>query len=382
MATTDPLTAQRQIMLSLAYLAYAGETLPPFPSPDAQIAALIDAALQNTAQYPVIANRWTRVWGPVTWAVPGSSGQDNLLYVAKATSPPTGLAQYAVAVRGTNGKVYLDWLIEDFDVLPMMPYPGNASGGSISESTNIGITILQQMVDPTSQQTLWQFLTSEMSALPQGTNATIAFVGHSLGAALSSTLALLARDTQSTWDPSGVATVTATNFAGPTAGDTTFAAYLAQAFAISGTVPSWWTSPSVTPASFCDFVRQPLDVAPLAWNQSTLVNVPSLYENIGVSLGWEDDAVATAIVTLINEYVGPNDYTQPNASAPQLTPMSDPNIPSKGAPEGLDTFAEEAEWQHSIAYAEILGCGSLVSSDNANVPPVVKKLHAAALANA
>ena len=71
MGQTDPLTAQRQIMLSLAYLAYAGELLPPFPSPDAQIEVLVDDGLTDTTQYPTIANEWTRVWGPVTWTVPG-----------------------------------------------------------------------------------------------------------------------------------------------------------------------------------------------------------------------------------------------------------------------------------------------------------------------
>jgi pimeloyl-ACP methyl ester carboxylesterase len=379
MATIDPLTAQRQIMFSLAYLAYAGEGLEAFPSPDATIASLVDDALLDTKHYPAIANQWTRVWGPVTWAVPGSQGQDNMMYVARATAPPFGYAQYAVAVRGTNGKVYLDWLIEDFDVLPMMAYSGNTSGGNISESTNIGITVLQQMVDPTSQATLWEFLAAEMRALPDGTAATVAFVGHSLGAALSSTLALLARDTQSAWDPASIATVTATNFAGPTAGDATFAAYLAQRFAIVGEGPSWWTSPSITPPSFCDFVRQPLDIAPLAWNQWTFVNAPSLYENIGVELGWGDGSVATTIVALINEYVGPKDYLQPNALAPELGSIADPDIPSN-APEGFTTFADEAEWQHTIAYAYLLRCEGVVSDDNANVPPVVTKLRAAALA--
>lgn len=137
----------------------------------------------------------------------------------------------------------------------------------------------------------------------------------------------------------------------------------------TGSVPSCWTSPALSTNSFADFVRQPLDIAPLAWNQSTLVNAPSLYDNVGVKLGLEDGFVATGIVTLINDYIGPNDYTQPYQSAPQLTPMSDPYIPSKGAPEGFTTFAEEAEWQHSVSYADILGCSSLVGGDNENVPP-------------
>jgi hypothetical protein len=373
MTSTDPLLAQRQIMFSLAYLAYAGESLPPFPPPDAQIAALIDAALQNTTEYPAIANQWARVWGPVTWTVPGANGQDNMMFVAKATAPPAGMAQYAVCVRGTNGQVYLDWLIEDFDVLPMVPWAAATStGASISESTNIGITVLQQMVDATTQQTMFAFLAAEMSALPPGTSATVAFVGHSLGAALSSTLGLLARDTQVSWDPKSAATVTATNFAGPTAGNAAFAAYLDSQFAITGDTPSWWTSPAVSPASFADFVRQPLDVAPQAWNQTTLNNVPEIYNGIGVNLGFEDGLVVATLVGLVNQYIGPNNYTQPNASAPQLGSMADPAI----QPGTVDftTLAEEVEWQHTSAYAELLGCSSLLGTETS--PPVVQKLRA------
>ena len=376
MASTDPLLTQRQIMFSLAFLAYAGETLPPLPNPDAQIAALIDAALQNTTEYPAIANQWTRVWGPVTWTVPGASGQDNGMFVAKATSPPAGMAQYAVAVRGTNGQVYLDWLIEDFDVLPMVEYSGaDLTGANISESTNIGITILQQMVDPASTQTMFEFLAADIAALPSGTSATVNFVGHSLGAALSSTLGLLARDTQTVWDPKGVATVTATNFAGPTAGNDQFASYLEGGFTIVGDTPSWWTSPDVSPPSFADFVRQPLDVAPQAWNQTTLNNVPNIYNGIGVDLGFEDGLVVSTAISLVNQYIGPNNYTQPYPSAPKLGSMADPAIP----PGTVDftTLAQEIEWQHTSAYAELLGCSSLLGSETA--PPVVQKLRTRSL---
>lgn len=374
MTSTDPLLAQRQIMFSLAYLAYAGEALAPFPPPDKQIAALIDAALQNTTEYPAIANQWARVWGPVTWTVPGASGQDNMMFVAKATAPPAGMAQYAVCVRGTNGQVYLDWLIEDFDVLPMVAWTA-ATGASISESTNIGITILQQMVDATSGQTMFAFLAAEMSALPSGTSATVAFVGHSLGAALSSTLGLLARDTQPSWDPKGAATVTASNFAGPTAGNAAFATYLEGQFAIPGNTPSWWTPPDVSPPSFADFVRQPLDVAPQAWNQTTLNNVPNIYDGIGVFPSIDDGLAIVTAVALVNQYIGPDNYTQPNASAPPLGSMADPAI----QPGTVDftTLVEEVEWQHTAAYAELLGCSSLLGSDTA--PPVVQKLRAASL---
>jgi len=48
--------------------------------------------------------------------------------------------------------------------------------------------------------------------------ASVCFTGHSLGSALSATLAFAMRDAQAQWDPTGKATVTTINFAGPTAG--------------------------------------------------------------------------------------------------------------------------------------------------------------------
>src|SRR3954471_15866735 len=103
-------------MLSFAYVAYVDELLPGIPSPDTQIQTDLETAISSSAATPIppIAGQWSLVWGPVTYTVPGSYYQDNMMYAVKlngANSP----AQYAVAVRGTNGKVLLDWLMDDFD---------------------------------------------------------------------------------------------------------------------------------------------------------------------------------------------------------------------------------------------------------------------------
>ena len=192
MATTY---TDQQIALCFAYLAYTDDLLTTgTPSLDAQIASDLNTSMSSTATIPIppIAGNWSLAWGPVSYTVPGALYQDNMMYVVQLTgaTPP----QFYVAVRGTNGAAELDWLLEDFDVLQMLPWPvgatGSAAVGNISESMSIGMNILLNMQDPATGDTLQQFLGGQMAGLPQTTTAgsvPICFTGHSLGAALAST---------------------------------------------------------------------------------------------------------------------------------------------------------------------------------------------------
>ncbi|MGH2396905.1 MAG: lipase family protein, partial [bacterium] len=310
---------QRQIMLSFAYVAYTDELLPGIPSPDAQIKTDIEAALSATATTPIppVAGQWSIVWGPISYTVPGSYYQDNLMYVVKLNGNGSP-AEYAVAVRGTNGKVLLDWLLEDLDIIQMMPWPlgssESATVGKISESTSIAVTILLNMVDAATGLTLLQFLTNEMSNLTVPL-AGICFTGHSLGATLSSTLALYVRENQSIWDPRSKAIVTAINFAGPTAGDQNFANYFNQRFAYTGTSRlTYWQPPSPL-ASYADCVRTSLDVAPRVWNATSMGTIEDIYlghllDDIYAPLGTSE------IIGYIKDATSANQFTQIQATQP------------------------------------------------------------------
>ncbi len=104
MADSIPNLAQRQIMLSFAYLAYCGEEIVT-PNPEAQILSLINAAMPNIP--PIASPKWAVVWGPVTYTTPGALYQDNLMFAAQNQSDPT---QIVIAIRGTNFVADLDWL--------------------------------------------------------------------------------------------------------------------------------------------------------------------------------------------------------------------------------------------------------------------------------
>lgn len=357
--------SQRQIMLSFAYAAYVDELLPGNPSPDAQIKTDIENAILSI---PPIANQWSVVWGPVSYTVPGAYYQENLMYVASLNGSSSP-AQYAVAVRGTNGKVELDWLLDDFDILQTMPWPlGSSSSsavGNISESTSIAVTTLLGMQDGTTGETLFEFLTSQMSSLPVA-NAGICFTGHSLGAVLSSVLALYARDNQSTWDPDSKAIVTTINFAGPTAGDSNFAAYFNKQFAYTGdsSLPYWQSPGGVT--SYADCVRNSLDVAPMVWNATSMPNIPDIYtghllHNIYPPLG------TTEIIKYIVDATSAHNYTQTQSSQDTLTGTF---IQKDDLPPGLNSNAwiAEAEYQHSDSYPTLLDVPALLNVFSSKTP--------------
>lgn len=359
-------------MLSLAYLAYIDELIPGIPSPDAQIKTDLINALSATATNPIppVAGQWDVVWGPTTYTVPGSYYQDNLMYVAKCNATGNGPAQYAVAVRGTNGKVLLDWLIEDADVVTMMPWPLGSSGsavkGMISESTSIGLTTLLTMKDATSGLSLFSFLANEMGNASI-TQAGICFTGHSLGSALASSLALYARDNQSTWDPSSKATVTTIHFAGPTAGDANFATYFDDAFAYTGAskLPYW--TPPVGLSSYADCIRNSFDVAPLFWNVTTLDDVSSMYD-------WHLVFPPLGTSEVIDDIIIPA-VTQQN-----YLRIQDSQADWEGAfvsQSPTDDYIAQVEYQHSDAYPILFNVPSLLTVFNSSIP---KKAPAALMA--
>lgn len=345
--------SQRQIMLCLAYLAYTDEFLPNSEGLDAQIKIDLTAGLSSQSQLLPVAGNWNIVWGPVTYTVPGAIGQDNMMYVAQLGGGGSP-AQYAVAVRGTAGKVLLDWLMEDFDILQMVPWSG-ASNANISESTSIGLTALLAMQDPNAG-TLVDFLSKVMSAsgAPQ---AGVCVTGHSLGATLASTLALYLRDCQQLWDPNGLATVTTINFAGPTAGDAGFAAWFDSQFAYTESALPYWVSPPFSDAStlsYADCVRSSLDIAPRVWNATSLQTIPKIYEghlldDIYPPIG------TTEILGLVVKGTQANAYTQIQSNQGVLTGTF---IHRNHLPRG-DAFFQEAEYQHHSSYPILLGVPEL-----------------------
>ncbi len=222
--------------------------------------------LANTTIQGYIGSDWVPVWGPVVWA----NERDNTTAHADNTmgayySP--SLKLFIIAIAGTNPNSPYGWIDEDFDVATTVTWESitGVSGGSVSQGTATGLNILLTMEDPNnSNVTLLNALKNYIST-NSITSAELAVAGHSLGGALSPTLALYLSDMRSSWDPSGVVSLSTYPTAGPTPGNSTFVKHYEKEIADNKIA---YTS-----------LYNPIDSVPQAWELDTLANIPTLYES-------------------------------------------------------------------------------------------------------
>jgi Lipase (class 3) len=349
----------RQIMVSFAYLCYSGELITT-PNPGATLLGFINAAIPKIP--PLVTDGsagWKVVWGPATYTTPGALYQDNMMFVAQSTSDAS---QFVVAVRGTNGTADLDWLLEDFDVRQMMPWPpGSATtspvGAMISESASIDLQIVLLMTGGvTGSGTLLEFLQSQ-----SGTALNVYVTGHSLGGCLSTTLALYLKENQQGWDGSGQSIVSAISFAGPTAGNQAFATHSDDMFSGGPFPPGWDTSLNST----CDAVRCSLDVAPLVWDSNNVsANTPNLIGLYGKNIefhGLEWDILKSHVIDLLSGVLAQQGYRQIEAGAPPLVgTFNGPGTSSISLPTLCKAYEQQALWQHVNSYPTLLGVPALL----------------------
>jgi hypothetical protein len=318
-ATPD--NRQRE-MAKLAFLSYVGDALEGSDDEvEGKLVGCMNTAL--AAQAPA----WELAWGPAVYHFFSTGLDDNMMYVARERAKPSHLA---VVVRGTNPTAFLDWLVEDFDVLDQVSWStGNPTGQpKVSKGTSEGLHILQGMTpEGAPQQTLEDFLATEASTYP---GLRIDVTGHSLGGALAPTLALWLSDTQGGWDPAGQAEISVYPLAGPTAGNADFAAYYDQRLG-SSTVRLW----------------NPFDIVPLAWNHESMGKLADLYEPLTRA-----EPIERGAIDGLRSLTRDKGYTQINAAQQSLSGGVQGHI---CALEEKVSWAAEAGWQHHWGYQCVLG---------------------------
>lgn len=224
----------------------------------------VNAVLSDPVVIGLIGE-WEIVWGPVVYKIfPDIQGYaDNTMFVAKR-SDNSGKPFYVIAVAGTNPYSWYGWFVEDFNVSnteawPFYQAPDPAQQPRISQGTGIGVNAL-------TDKMMWQGqkLADFLATLTdQAIDITV--TGHSLGGALSPTLALALVDNQGSgkawnWDPDQRAVVCAMPSAGATPGDVNFSQYYDDKLATRTT--RLWNS---------------LDIVPHAWQVDMLKAIPTLY---------------------------------------------------------------------------------------------------------
>lgn len=350
-----------------------------------ELEKIASAVVQQTLADPQVVNfigQWDLVWGPVVFQhtpLPDEpkifdSVADNTMFIASRTAG--NITTYVVAIAGTNPISWYGWFIEDFDVHNTVAWSdvltGNFNGqvssdGStprISQGTAAGINALLGMSDP-KQGTLMHYLAQVVT---QGNSSIeVAVSGHSLGGALSATLALYIAEKQqgsNSWDPNRRAVVTALPSAGATPGNTAFAMHYDE---LLGTRTNRiWNA---------------LDIVPHAWELDMLNQAPHLYYPY-----LAPNALVVALMALATEQslASTQSYLQLNhqtaALAGQVS-ISETVTTLDPAQIGLDILsnfiagllAKKLGWSPAVTQAVVKLIEALLENQSSNTTPVAPR---------
>jgi Lipase (class 3) len=274
-----------------------------------QFVTQLSAKLGDPVVQKHIGDDWKIVWGPST-VVELYKKPDWLLHLATFTATNSAYVvrsqsqnRYVLAIAGTNFDSVFDLLAEDLFIVPGVTWesalqtwgksgkpvePSSTDVPNLTSGTFIGISSVLGLRDPNTQATLQSFL----QTLNLGVNETLTVTGHSLGGALSPTLALALIDPQGPLSSLPASQVRTYPTAGPTPGNTAFAArYFEHLPASIGQQP--WQTWNAN-------LWNTYDLVPRAWGIDTLYALPGLYA-LSLEYGIGDLAQLTAKTTLAGQ---------------------------------------------------------------------------------
>lgn len=254
-------TGSRQALAQYLTLAagQGGQWQPNEKTAPIQVAGFLADNGQN-----LIGQDWSIVWGPTVCVVAGRKAQ-NAMLVAHSPSQNT----YVIAIAGTNPHSWYDWLVEDGQVganlMAAFPVstgligpsaePADSTKVQVSFGTATGINNLMERMYGANGKKLK--LEPFLKTLTGSPGARIIVTGHSLGGALSSTMALqIMTIVKKNWTDKG-GQVLALPTAGPSPGNALFSTLWGNTF-----------KPVAVPVNSGNQVSQ-LNV--LIWNTQDLV---------------------------------------------------------------------------------------------------------------
>ena len=224
---------QQIFCLNLASSIVAGIKNAQASSLQEEAATRLNALLTNERVQELIG-RWGVVWGPAVYQFDGDEIQsmyaDSVMYIAKSEDSEQS-DHYVIAIAGTNPQSWYGWIVQDFWVFQTKlwnegrPWRSNGDqttpGMRVSAGTSTGLKILLEDMryEGCSLLDYLGNITGEASR-----PVTITLCGHSLGGALSATLALSLMYQQEIWDKNKMATLKVSPSAGPSPGNDLFAA--------------------------------------------------------------------------------------------------------------------------------------------------------------
>jgi hypothetical protein len=274
--TRDVTTLGEQYLLAIA---------PKVEAPRTPVAGHMPATVQPAVQ--ALIGDWSLKWGPSV--VIKDSAASNSLFVAYRQSvefEDGAYPTYVVAIAGTDPYSAFDWIVEDANVVSIVPWEafvsaeigaGSTDEGDIlppltkpyiSKGTADGVNTLTTMLPTPSGVETGKILHEFLSSV-QGKTARVIFTGHSLGGALSPALALYLQEKGAL---SGFEKVLVYPSAGPTPGNEHFRDRFKSAFPPA-------PHPATSYKAWNTNITNGRDVVPHAWASVTMAQIPAIYGN-------------------------------------------------------------------------------------------------------
>jgi hypothetical protein len=274
------------------------------------------------------------VWGPaVHQPRPGfldseSKLTDALVYICRDRD--TG--EYSVVFRGTNTVSATEWLLQDFMVQNQVPWLKVQAGAApadalVSEGTATAVALRRDLRPEKGEKGEGTSLEDALIGILESSSprCVMRFTGHSLGGLLAPVMALWLVDRLAEThrdDLTAKLDLEVYGYAAPTAGNRAFSAYLESRI-----------HPIRRYASS-------LDIAPMAWDESSMERMPSTYEP-----GIRMQSLTHSLYDLCRNLARGKGYAQPGPCI---------SVPSKIVPTRGDLFLLEAAYQHAAPYLGML----------------------------
>jgi hypothetical protein len=336
---------------------------------EATLQAALITAVNSVMTTELKAYGWQVTWGPRVWKDDPSeatTGPDNAWFAAFAPNVkyPDGVTidTCVVSIAGSSKNSSYDWKIEDFGVNEVVdfdrwmrtwtptsiPKPQgiqNPAPGTPFPAYGTSIGVYQLMNNPAPDGTpgAGTRIAQYLQTLPS--NCRIIFTGHSLGGALSPTLAMgLEASGLLSQIQKPLNNILTLPCAGASPGEKHFRSAYSRLF------------PQITPGSYkcwdADFFNT-FDIVPQAWCNSSSVSSQRNLHNILTIYGKLPSSLRTEIEFLIKKEIAHADksgviYDPIQGNAFKGNPPT--NIPSN-----LTEFMQEAITQHVYAYISQVG---------------------------
>lgn len=259
------------------------------------------------------------IWGPAIHKREIEIITESLMFMVKDLGRPS---EYTVVVRGTNPLSFLSWIIQDFDVVTLLPWAGDGDERRISRGTYKSLVIHRDETIPARKvpgagTKIFDFIQDIVQKSRE--RVTFNFTGHSLGGLMSPTLALWIKEHL----PEELAEKIDFHifpFAGPTAGNRAFAEYADRSL------------------TSCRQYGNPLDIAVHAWNVESLKELQETYREY-----FQESSLLRKLLESVCERVKDKGYTQ----------MRDKKQVPAEMMTGIKNPMVQAAFQHVFPYLKI-----------------------------